>query len=262
MPTRYKGYYLIMRARTSINWLSLALTVEFSIRRSPNNYPRYPNGRLSMVKHRQLAPGRGFRWICIRELDRPRQHDLLDGINLHLRIMDLRGEQRWQAPRPSQRFSSPWRRRYFDDCDRSTHQKIHMAHDVWSDSDFMANQVWLKLRLYIRDGVLSGFFLWWTEFFPARTPQHGLSPSRIQLGILSEFLKKPGPFPFGLHNMATSYQALLQGSTNLVRRLLLTGAQEGLVLTIMSQDYIVHWPGSIPEDDSTQLVGMTMVLPY
>jgi hypothetical protein len=37
------------------------------------------------------APGRGFWWIYIQELDGPRQYDLLDGINLHLRIMDLRG---------------------------------------------------------------------------------------------------------------------------------------------------------------------------
>jgi hypothetical protein len=30
----------------------------------------------------------------------------------------------------------------------------------------------------------------------------------------------------------------------------------------MSQDYIVHWPGSIPKDDNTRLVGTTTVLPY
>jgi hypothetical protein len=42
----------------------------------------------------------------------------------------------------------------------------------------------------------------------------------------------------------------------------LTGAQEGLVLTITSQDYIIHWPGSVPEDDSNWLVGTTTVLPY
>ena len=44
----------------------------------------------------------------------------------------------------------------------------------------------------------------------------------------------------------------------------LKGAQEGLVLTITSQDYIVHWLGSIPEDDRTRLVGTTTttVLPY
>ena len=36
------------------------------------------------------------------------------------------------------------------------------------------------------------------------------------------------------------------------------------MLTITSQDCIVHWPGSVPEDSSTRLVDtMTMaILPY
>ena len=44
----------------------------------------------------------------------------------------------------------------------------------------------------------------------------------------------------------------------------LKGAQEGLVLTITSQDCIVHWPGSVPEDSGTRLVDTvtTIILPY
>ena len=44
----------------------------------------------------------------------------------------------------------------------------------------------------------------------------------------------------------------------------LKGAQEGLVLTITSQDCIVHWPGSVPEDSSTRLVDTitTAIVPY
>jgi hypothetical protein len=61
-------------------------------------------------------------------------------------------------------------------------------------------------------------------------------------GFLQSFFKKSDPFPFGLNNMATSYQALLHGSTSPIRGVLLTRVQEGLVLTITSQDYIVHWP--------------------
>jgi hypothetical protein len=34
------------------------------------------------------------------------------------------------------------------------------------------------------------------------------------------------------------------------------------VLTITSQDYIVHWSGSISQDGSTRLVDATIVLPY
>ena len=76
--------------------------------------------------------------------------------------------------------------------------------------------------------------------------------------------KESSLFPFGLHNMATSYQTRPEGSLDLVLRMPLKGAQEGLVLTITSQDCIVHWPGSIPEDSSTQLVGntTTTILPY
>ena len=64
--------------------------------------------------------------------------------------------------------------------------------------------------------------------------------------------------------MAKSYQAWLEGSLDPVLRMPLKGAQEGLALTITSQDCIVHWLGSIPEDSSTQQVGTTTIaiLPY
>ena len=73
-----------------------------------------------------------------------------------------------------------------------------------------------------------------------------------------------GPFPFGLGKMTTSYRAQLERSLNPVLRMPLKGAQEGLVLTITSQDYIIHWPGSVPEDSGTYLVGTTTttILPY
>ena len=47
-------------------------------------------------------------------------------------------------------------------------------------------------------------------------------------------------------------------------RIPLKRAQEGLVITITSQDCIVHWPGSVPEDSSTRLVDATTIaiLPY
>ena len=64
--------------------------------------------------------------------------------------------------------------------------------------------------------------------------------------------------------MAKSYQARLEGSLDSVLRMPLKGAQEGLILTITSQDCIVHWPGSVPEDSDTRLVGTTTtaILPY
>ena len=64
--------------------------------------------------------------------------------------------------------------------------------------------------------------------------------------------------------MATFYQTWPEGSTKPVLRMPLKGAQEGLILTITSQDCIVHWPGSVPKDDDTQLVDdtTTTTLPY
>ena len=64
--------------------------------------------------------------------------------------------------------------------------------------------------------------------------------------------------------MAKSYQARLEGSLDPVLRMPLKGAQEGLILTITSQDCIVHWPSSVPEDSGTRLVDTTTttILPY
>jgi len=64
--------------------------------------------------------------------------------------------------------------------------------------------------------------------------------------------------------MATSNQTRPEGFLDPVLRMPLKGAQEGLVLSTTSQDCIVHWPGTIPEDDGTQLVDdtMTKTLPY
>ena len=62
--------------------------------------------------------------------------------------------------------------------------------------------------------------------------------------------------------MATSYQTWHEGSAYPKLRMPLKGAQEGLVLTITSQDCFVHWPGTVPEDDDTQLVDDTATLPY
>ena len=64
--------------------------------------------------------------------------------------------------------------------------------------------------------------------------------------------------------MATSCQTQLGEPTSPVRTVQLRGAQEGLVLTITSQNCIVHWPGSIPKDESTRLIDTTITttLPY
>jgi hypothetical protein len=67
-PTRRKAITRSRsRSRTSINWLSLRSPSSSRIRRSPNNCLGYPCGRLSVVKHRQLARQEGaFDAIAIK----------------------------------------------------------------------------------------------------------------------------------------------------------------------------------------------------
>jgi hypothetical protein len=46
------------------------------------------------------------------------------------------------------------------------------------------------------------------------------------------------------------------------QRLHLTRAQEGLVLTVTPEDYLVHWPGTYPQNSNTRLVEEAITLPY
>ena len=54
------------------------------------------------------------------------------------------------------------------------------------------------------------------------------------------FFKRQSSFPFGLDNTTKSYQGQFERSFKSTLGIPLTGAQEGLVLTITSQDCIVH----------------------
>lgn len=65
-------------------------------------------------------------------------------------------------------------------------------------------------------------------------------------------------FLFGLHNAARAYQTMMKAP---IKRLQLKGKQEGLVLTITPSDCIVHWPGSVIVEGSTQLLETT-TLPF
>jgi hypothetical protein len=62
--------------------------------------------------------------------------------------------------------------------------------------------------------------------------------------------------------MARTYQDLLRKAAGPVWRLCLTGAQEGLVLTVTSKDCLVHWPGTFPQNSNTRLVEEAITLPY
>jgi hypothetical protein len=47
-----------------------------------------------------------------------------------------------------------------------------------------------------------------------------------------------------------------------VRRLLLSGAQEGLIMTITPEDYLVHWLSTFTQGGNTRLVNEAITLPY
>jgi hypothetical protein len=52
---------------------------------------------------------------------------------------------------------------------------------------------------------------------------------------------------------------------NLAQEIPLTGAQRGLVLSNTPQGFIVHWPGSCPDNsypDSSRVIAMAEILPY
>jgi hypothetical protein len=56
------------------------------------------------------------------------------------------------------------------------------------------------------------------------------------------------PYPLGLCNTAFIYQDLFQGRVNTALEIPLIGDQRGFVLSITLQGFIIHWPGSRPDD--------------
>jgi hypothetical protein len=68
----------------------------------------------------------------------------------------------------------------------------------------------------------------------------------INLNLLQVSSRKFSHLPTGLNNVVRAYQDLLQNAADPVQRLRHTVAQEGLVLTAISQDCLVHWSGTFP----------------
>jgi hypothetical protein len=85
---------------------------------------------------------------------------------------------------------------------------------------------------------------------------------RINTGLFQGSIMKSGHFPMGLNDMARSYQALLQEEVRPVRRLLLLGAQEGLIMTITPKDCLIHWPSTFTQGGKTRLADEAITLPY
>jgi hypothetical protein len=62
--------------------------------------------------------------------------------------------------------------------------------------------------------------------------------------------------------VARAYQDLLRNTAGPAQRLCLTGAQEGLVLTVTSKDCLFHWSGTCPQNNNAPLVEEAITLPY
>ena len=76
-------------------------------------------------------------------------------------------------------------------------------------------------------------------------------PSLIRLGDTTTVAKEYDSYDskknlgtYGLRNAASIYQHFTQDKMNSARRILLEGAQEGMIMTVTPQDCVVHWLGS------------------
>jgi hypothetical protein len=76
-------------------------------------------------------------------------------------------------------------------------------------------------------------------------------PTLIGLGDTTMIMKEYIPYKskknsgtYGLHNTASIYQHFTQDKMNSARKILLEGAQEGMIMTVTPQDCVVHWSGS------------------
>jgi hypothetical protein len=78
------------------------------------------------------------------------------------------------------------------------------------------------------------------SFFPTRLQNTASTLQEINSNLLQVFSKNSGHFPIGLNNMVKTYQDSLRGMAGQIRKLQLTGAQEGLMLTITPKDCLVH----------------------
>ena len=76
-------------------------------------------------------------------------------------------------------------------------------------------------------------------------------PHLIGLEDTTMIMKEYNPYnsrknsgTYGLYNTASIYQHFTQDKMNSARKILLEGAQEGMIMTVTPQDCVVHWPGS------------------
>jgi hypothetical protein len=98
--------------------------------------------------------------------------------------------------------------------------------------------------------------------FPIRLQNVASTLQEINSNLLQVSSRKLSLLPTRLNNVVRAYQDLLQKAAGPVRRLCLTGALEGLVLTLTSKDCLVHWLGTFPQNGNTRLIKEAITLPY
>jgi hypothetical protein len=98
--------------------------------------------------------------------------------------------------------------------------------------------------------------------FPIRLWNAASTLQEINSNLLQVSSKKLSRFPTRLDNVTKAYQGLLRSMADRAQKLHLTGAQEGLVLTVTPEDCLVHWPGTYPQNSNTRLVEEVITLPY
>jgi hypothetical protein len=232
------------------------------MRRSPNNYPGYPRGRLSVVKHRQLACQVGAcgpiaiksstdfdnmifpmgsififgSWICKEDSEGNLQGRLAQKAHEEITLPTGSAEDL------AERFSGLT-------MSGSTQAPTTTSLDLVAGSNSSS-------------GSNPGSFRDKPGSFPIGLRNAASTLQEINLNLLQVSSRKLSRLPTGLNNVARAYQDLLQKAAGPVRRLRLTRAQEGLVLTVTSKDCLVHWLGTFPQNSNTRLIEEAITLPY
>jgi hypothetical protein len=98
--------------------------------------------------------------------------------------------------------------------------------------------------------------------FPIGLRNAASTLQEINSNLLQVSSKKLCHLPTRLNSVAKTYQDSLRGMTGWIQKLQLTGAQEGLMLTVTPKDCLVHWSGTCPLNSNVQLVEEVITLPY
>ena len=192
--------------------MSLAFTVEFCIRRSPNKLPGYPRGRLSVVTHRQLARQVG----AFGEFASESSTDL-DNMIFSTGSTFIFGSWIYEAGDDGKLQS-----RLLED---SVHHEDFSILATTIDqitrrfAQLMTSDSTQVSRLCASDsnsGSASEMESDPSSFedpssFPTGLQNTASAYQEYNSENTQNLFKKSDPFPFGLHNMAKSYQARPEG---------------------------------------------------